>query len=372
MPGPLDDPELLALLLAGGEGRRLRPLTARIPKPLVAFGGSHRIIDFALANLAAAGFHSVHVAGPPELMESLPDWSRCWRNRGGLLAALPAPSGRYRGTGDAVRSARALICAKAPGIVAVLPSDHVYGCVFPAFVEAHRSRGNAVTLAVARAPGVESAQLGVVSLDDSGHLSSYREKPDAAALEERASCLVSTGIFLFDTDVLLEFLDGHAAPEDADWDFAPHLFPRERVATFVFENYWRDVGTIGAYWNAHMDLLRSGTVFDEPGLAWPDPPGTARPALRREGTSLLGAGCAACPGGVRRSVVAEGVTFGDEVNVEDSVLMSGVRVGAGARIQRAIVEGPNALPDGFDTDRDSWPRDPRGVAVIPAGTFPAA
>lgn len=343
----------LALLLAGGEGRRLRPLTDHRPKPLVSFGYTRRIIDFALDNLDSAGVPSVHLLGPDSLLDSLEEWKGRWAERGGVLSTLAPPSGRYAGTGDAVRSARGLIRSLAPDVVMVLPSDHVYHTVLSDVLREHRAGGNRITLVLARVPAVDAAQLGVVSRDESGRLVSCVEKPAPADLPEAGDCLVSTGIFLFETSALLEFLDSRPNPASADWDLAPNLFPPGDVAVLEVGCYWRDVGTIGAWWRAHMDFLESTSTIDET-------PSSSRTR------------------GIHRTVCAADVIVEAGALVDQCVLLSGVRVEAGARLRRVIIDGPNIVPAGFELDgsiaspNERWPRDPFGVIVIPAASFPPA
>jgi len=355
---------VFAFLLAGGEGRRLRPLTERLPKPLVPFGAAHRIIDFALANLDAAGVRSVLLPGPARLADDLADWRSLWTRAGGRLDVFPPPDARFAGTGDAAGRALDAIDAAAEDAIAVLPSDQVYGRCLPGVLEFHRRGRHRITLAVARVPLVEAAQLGVVTVTPDGRLAEYHEKPDVpeSHAADGGACLVSTGIFLFDPERLRAALRG--APP-GDLDLSPALFPPEEIAVCPIDTYWRDAGTIGAYWRAHMDLLDPGSGLDPADAAWPGPPGAPRAVHVTERNSLHARSCVACPDGVRRSVLGERVVVHPTAVVEESILLADVRVGAGARLTRVIVDGPNDVPEGTVLDGTD---DPAGARVIAAGT----
>jgi glucose-1-phosphate adenylyltransferase len=335
-----------ALVLSGGGGERLSVLTAERAVSAVPFGGKYRIIDFVLSNLCHSGAESVGVItqhAPISLHDHI-GAGRAWdldRRGGGVVIFQPYltrnQAGWYRGTADAIAQNWDAIAERRTDRVLVLSGDHVYRMDYRALLATHVEGRAAATLAVSRVPPQQTRRFGMVTFDPDGRLRSLVEKPERAVTP-----YASMGIYMFDTEVLGEWLRGHPVNLVLDV-IRPMIEAGERLLVHRFENYWEDVGTIGSYYRANLELLAG-----EPRLVLHDPrwPILTRdeerpPVLFLEGASvedsLIANGCRVA-GKVSRSVLFAGATVEAGAEVTESVVMSDAILAGGARVDRAIID----------------------------------
>ncbi len=389
---------VLAFVLAGGEGRRLAPLTSHLAKPAAPFHARHRLVDFALSNLSNSGVTAIEVLLQYEPQTLLWHLRRTWaadRAGSGLCVsthvggagAQPA----YRGTADAVRCYRDRITALAPDLVAVFSADHVYRMDVREMIAFHLACRADVSVSAIPVSVAEAHAFGVIGVDGAGRIRRFDEKPaHPAEIPGRPGVsLVSMGNYLFEPQVLLEALDATHAAGGVDFgrDLLPRLvrthrlmaydYARNRLASATSQPYWRDVGTIDAYFSAHMDMLGEAPPFHLGDERWP---------IRCHGgdeapETLAGAG----PEGARIGLGAElvdtvlrpGVEIASGASLARCIVAEGNRIGAGCRLRNVIVDAGNWLPDGlevgFDPQADGrrWPVSAGGIVVIPRGAFPA-
>ena len=342
--------QTLAMILAGGVGSRLNLLVRHRAKPAVPFGGMYRIIDFALSNAMNSGI--VHAAvltqyKPLSLMRHIgtgAPWDFVGRTR--TLKILPPRTGEkdsdwYRGTADAVRQNLDFIGAHPSRQLLILSGDHVYHMDYGRMVEHHRSTGAKVTVAMMEVPWEETHQFGIGITDERGRIVEWEEKPAKAR-----SNLASMGIYVFDTDYLIE-----ALTSTTEVDFGHHIIPMAMeegvLFAYPFRGYWRDVGTVRSYWEAHMEYVTPGSPVDpeawgictnleEEGMVSDRPPARIMPgATVRQ--ARLSPGCRVA-GRVERSVLSPGVVVEAGAQVTDSVLLHDCLVEAGARVHRTICD----------------------------------
>jgi glucose-1-phosphate adenylyltransferase len=393
-PRPQSLPETYALVLAGGRGSRLMGLTQRCAKPAVPFAGAHRIIDFVLANCLHSGVRRVGVLTQYRSQALIRHLSRAWAGAFDDLEVVPAQQqcgeGWYDGTADAVRQNLELLAEAAPSHVFVLGGDHVYRMDYRVMLEEHLCTGSQVTVAGLEVPLEEAVSLGVMAVDERGRVRSFDEKPARPVpLPGRPRrALASMGLYLFDTRVLVEALEHDAADPRSSHDFGrdviPALVAQGAVRTHRFERsavgpegspvYWRDVGTVDAYWAAHMDLLGLAPRLPLDDPRGPLPVGGARLAPARfEGgavevrDSLLNDGVTVGAARLVRAALGPGVRVADGARIEESVLLNGARVGRGAVLRRCVVEPHCTLPDGFVAGFDAGYDRQRGLHVTAGG-----
>ncbi len=344
--------ECIAMLLAGGQGSRLQPLTTNLAKPAVPFGGKYRIVDFPLSNCANSGIDTVGVLTQyqPLVLNEYIGNGQPWdldRSFGGVQILPPYQAKRggawYRGTANAVWQNRAFIERYSPKYVLVLSGDHIYRMSYRDMLEQHKRSGAECTIAVLPVPIEEASRFGILSADDEGVMTAFEEKP-----AEPKSNLASMGIYIFNTEYLLSHLRADDADESSQNDFGKNVIPAMlqgggKLCVYRFEGYWKDVGTLESLWQANMDLIGEQPAFDlyrGGGRIFSRSEG-ALPQFVGEGgaavDSIVSQGCRIF-GRVERSVLSPGVTVESGAVVSDSVLMSGVRVGAGACVTRAILD----------------------------------
>jgi glucose-1-phosphate adenylyltransferase len=347
---------ILALVLAGGEGGRLGPLTDERAKPAMPFAGVYRLIDFPLSNCHHSRFSDVWVLQQYEahsLSEYLAN-GRPWdldRTFGGLRVVQPytgdPESGFYEGNADAIYRNREAIDDFDPEVILVLSADAVYKLDYQAVVDEHRERGADLTLVTTEVPVEEAGRFGTVDVEADGRVRRFEYKP-----EEPTGGVVTTEVFVYESRVLLDTLSELAGGDGRLEDFGHELLPRlvEAGKTYAHDlgGYWRDVGTIESYWQAHMDLLGS-----EPKLHLDDPDwpiltmASQRPPARLERSaqvdeSLVSPGCAVA-GRVERSVLGPGVIVEAGAEVIESVVLDDARIAA--RVSRAIVDARAEVED---------------------------
>jgi len=341
---------VVAVLLAGGVGSRLNILVQYRAKPAVPFGGIYRIIDFTLSNIANSGISRVAVLTqykPLSLMDHIGDgsaWDLSGRVRG--IKILPPKTGEkdwdwYRGTADAVRQNIDFVAGAQFDEVLVLSGDHVYCMDYRPLVAFHRERKAQVTIGMLPVPWEETRHFGIGIVDKENRLIEWEEKPRKAR-----SNLASMGIYVFDRAYLVETLTSTKQE-----DFGKHIIPKAlaevEVYAYRFDGYWRDVGTVQAYWDANMDLLRpdSGLSPERSGITTnlaADEILHDRPPCRIGGhaavaNSLISPGCSIF-GKVENSVLSPGVVVEEGAEVKDSIVMHDTLVGKGAFLERCIID----------------------------------
>jgi len=343
-------PRVLALVLAGGAGSRMGPLTERRAKPALPFGGTHRLIDFPLSNCANSGIHDVWVVQQylPYALEDHLANGRPWdldRTSGGLLILQPFTGrdegGFHNGNADSLWHHHKLIAEFGADVVLVLSADAVYTLDYRDLVDDHLARDADVTM-VTTVVTEEAERFGVVATDGDGQVRDFWYKPDEAPTD-----VVTMEVFAYRPAALLETLDRLVEEDGEVSDFGDALLPAlvagGQAYEHRFEGYWRDVGTPESYWQAHQDLLDDVTDFDLDDRRWPiRTTGTHRqPARIGAGASvedsLVAPGCVV-HGRVVRSVLSPGVVVEKGAVVEDSVVLNEAVVRSGARVERAIVD----------------------------------
>ncbi len=403
---------VLTFVLAGGRGERLYPLTRDRAKPAVPFGGLYRIIDFTLSNCLHSELRHIFVLTQYKSL-SLErhlhlGWSLFSHAVGEFLITLP-PQQRvdehwYRGTADAIYQnwysiERFALDHGKPKSILILAGDHVYKMDYRVLLRFHEEKQADLTVAVISVPLAEAAgKLGVLAVEAGGRVVRFEEKPaePMPAPDNPSACWASMGIYVFNPEVLWRRLHEDAQDPSSSHDFGRDVITKmvgeDRVYAFPFElgnrndvPYWRDVGTLDAYWEAHMDLVSVVPKFNLYDRSWPihtyhepwPPAKTVHEEPGRTGmavSSLLSPGCIISGSQVVRSVISPGVKVNSYAYVEESVLLSGVEVGRGARIRRAIVDKWVKIPPGMEIghnleeDRKRFTVSEGGIVVIPKET----
>jgi len=376
--------QVFAIILAGGEGSRLRHLTQWRAKPAVPFGGKYRIIDFPLSNCVNSGIHRIAVLTQYKAQSLIRHLQRAWNflrhEVGEFVEIVPAQQrvGRewYLGTADAVAQNIDLIRRHDPKYVLILGGDHIYTMDYARMLISHIERGAQLTVAAIPVPLAEASSFGVMAVDATDRVVRFTEKPrDPEPIPDRPEmALASMGIYLFDTDYLLESLMADRERADSHHDFGRDILPRavaasDRVFAYRFVNeagkadYWRDVGTITSYWQANMDLCAIEPPLNLYDRNWPiwtyqaqRPP--AKFAFDDEGRrgmaidSLVSAGCILSGAVARRSVLFTNTFLHSYSQVEESVLLPNVDVGRHCRIRRAIIDKNCRIPPGTEIGYD--------------------
>jgi glucose-1-phosphate adenylyltransferase len=397
-------PRILGFILAGGRGERLQPLTKERGKPAVPFGGKYRIVDFVLSNFVNSGIHAVYALVQYKSQSLIEHLRVGWRF-GGLpdhfVIAVP-PQMRwgeqwYRGTADAVHQNLNLLRDFNPDIVMIFGADHIYRMDINQMLAYHVERDAQVTVAALPVPIEEASEFGIIEADADGRIAGFEEKPTRpkSMPGDASRALSSMGNYIFNRDILVETLIEDAR-RSTDHDFGrtiiPELFPYAGVFAYNFltndvpgakpheeQGYWRDVGTIGAYWQAHMDLLGAAPLFDLDNPQWPILTaaygGPAAHLIAGDVTdSLIGEGCHIANGTVRRSILGRGVRVGPGAVVEESIVMDHTIVGRNAHLRRVIADRYNVVADGdvvgVDHLRDAqrYQVDGSGIVVLPRGS----
>ncbi len=397
--------KVFGIVLAGGEGKRLMPLTVDRAKPAVPFGGGYRLIDFALSNLINSGLRQVVVLTQYKSHSLDRHVSQTWRLSGLLgsyVASVPAQQrlGKrwFSGSADAILQSLNLLLDEQPDIVVVVGADHVYRMDFAQMIEAHEASGAGVTVAAIRQPIAMADQFGVIEVDAArpDRIAAFREKPtDAIGLPDSpGEILASMGNYVFDADVLIDAVQRDGDKTDSNHDMGGDLIPdfvaRDDAAVYDLQRndvpgsterdryYWRDVGTIESYFEAHQDLIATLPVFNLYNTAWPifsqqlnSPPAKfvrdEKGALGNVIDSIVGLGCVVSGGHVERSVLSPWVTVGSAATVTDAVVFDRVAIGEGAVVQRAILDKNVVLDPGAVVGVDHDADRARGFTVTDSG-----
>ena len=402
---------VLGVILAGGRGERLFPLTQHRAKPAVPFGGRYRIIDFVLSNFVNSGILSIYVLTQFKAQSLLEHIDRGWRTSDflGEHFVIPVPAQMrsgddwYQGTADSVYQNLYLLERHSPRLVAVFGADHIYRMNVRQMIDEHQRNSADVTVAAIPAKIEEAFQFGVIEVDEDWRIMGFAEKPKRpkSIPGEPNSALVSMGNYLFNNDLLIEALNADATETASNHDFGrdmlPQLIKHRRVYAYDFRknrvpepskgeeaSYWRDLGTIDAYYDANMDLCSIDPSFNLYNRTWPlrtvgfaDPPakfvfdwkdrqGMAVNSIVAEGTIVSGSY-------VHNCVVGRNVRIHSYSQIEDSVIMDWVEIGRGCKIRNAIIDKANVIPSGtqigydLEKDRERYTVSPNGVVVLPRG-----
>ncbi|HSY24939.1 MAG TPA: glucose-1-phosphate adenylyltransferase [Polyangiaceae bacterium] len=406
-----DQSQILVMVLAGGEGKRLYPLTLDRAKPAVPFAGRYRIIDIVLSNFVNSGLSKIKVLTQYKSASLEEHIARNWRLAPVLdqfIEAIPAQqrTGKtwYRGSADAVWQCQHVIDDEKPELVCIFGGDHVYKMDVRQMITFHNETGADATVAAIPVPRAEARDFGVLEVNEAGRIVAFHEKvenpPTMPGNPEM--CLASMGNYIFKRDVLLQELALDENLEESHHDFGADILPglvKKGATVYAYDfatnrvpgeeqgrniGYWRDIGTIDAYWEAQMDLIEIHPQFNLYNFRWPirtgathDPP--AKFVFRDEAQARVGIatdsmvshGCIISGGRIHRSVLGVGCRVNSFSEVEESVLFERVRVGRHAKIRRAIIDKDVEIPSGtvigFDreADRQRFHVTERGTVVIP-------
>ncbi len=400
-------PKVLSVVLAGGEGKRLLPLTADRAKPAVPFGGHYRLIDFALSNLVNGGYRKIVVLTQYKSHSLDVHLSRTWRMSaimGNYVTSVPAQMRQgprwFLGSADAMFQNLNIIDDEQPDYIFVFGADHIYRMDPRPFLDAHIESGAGITVAALRSPRAEAHQFGVIHKDaNSNKIREFLEKPaDPPGLEDSPDeSLVSMGNYIFDTEVLKEALQHDSESSDTRHDIGGDIVPElvSRGEAYVYDfstnevpgdapstrGYWRDVGTLDSYFAANMDLVAPLPGFSLYNRDWPiltDHPSLPPVKMVRAGNRIPtmenvvianGSILSGCE--VRNSVLSTNVRVDEGAEVDQAVLLDEVQVGAGAVVRRAIVDKNVVIPPGEEIGVDPVADQARfhvsddGLVVIP-------
>jgi glucose-1-phosphate adenylyltransferase len=393
--------------MAGGEGSRLHPLTANRCKPAVPFNGKHRIVDFVLSNLVNSEIYSTYLLVQYKSQSLIEHVRQTWTMARFMpqqfITVVPPQmrNGRewFQGTADAIYQNIFLIESFRPDIVAVFGADHIYRMDVRQMIDFHVKTGAHATVATLPVPVGQSDQFGIVDTDDSHRIVEFMEKPRTARPMpgSRTHALASMGNYIFDADVLLEQL--HRMHEQHTSDFGKHILPNmvksHRLMAYDFDTnaiagvepyeehaYWRDVGTIDAYFEAHFDTLGAQPRFRMTNRQWPiyASPDQAESAQIENGVihrSVVGSGSIVDGATLDHAMLRRSVVVERSARLEHCIIMERSHIGQGAQVRRAIIDQDNHVPAGvrigFDAeeDRRRFHVTESGIAVVPAGYFPA-
>lgn len=408
----MSTPRIFGMVLAGGEGKRLMPLTADRAKPAVPFGGSYRLIDFALSNLINSGLRRIVVLTQYKSHSLDRHISMLWRMSpllGSYVASVPAQQRLgarwFSGSADAILQSMNLLSDEKPDIVVVVGADHIYRMDFEQMIQDHIKSGRGVTVAAIRQPKSIANQFGVVEVDakDPSKIAAFREKPsDPKGLPDSPDeVLCSMGNYVFSAKALVEAieLDGERADSKHDMggDIVPYFVSKEDAGVYDFTKneipgathrdhaYWRDVGTIDSYYESHMDLISVMPIFNLYNSEWPIhtqqvnlPPAKfvhdSEGNQGRTNDSIVSLGVVVTGGIVERSVLSPNVRVSSRSLITDSVIMDNVNIGRDCTVRRAILDKDVRVNDGaaigVDKERDlhrGFTVTDSGLTVVPKG-----
>jgi len=403
------EPKVIALVLAGGEGKRLWPLTRDRSKPAVPFGGVYRLVDFVLSNLVNGGYRRIAVLTQYKSHSLDRHLALGWSMSemlGNYITPVPAQMRRgphwFSGSADAIFQNFNILTDEQPDHVIVFGADHIYRMDPRQMVRQHIESGAGVTVAGIRVPIEEASDFGVMGTDEHGKITSFVEKPEhpEPVPGDPASAFVSMGNYIFDISVLREIIAVDAEDDDSKHDIGGDIIPAlvasgdahvydfdENIVPGQNERehgYWRDVGTLDAYYQANMDTIAVDPIFSYYNRRWPIfthrrqlPP--AKFVFDHEGRrgaayeSIVGVGVVVSGGTTRRSIISSDVRIHSYATVEDSILLQGVHIGRGAVVRRAIIDKNVEVPDGAQIgvdpvlDRERFTVTDGGLVVIGKG-----
>ncbi|ALC89578.1 glucose-1-phosphate adenylyltransferase [Bacillus sp. FJAT-18017] len=357
----MEKKKCVAMLLAGGQGTRLKQLTETIAKPAVPFGGKYRIIDFTLSNCTNSGIDTVGVLTQyqPMLLNSYIGIGSAWdldRTDGGVTVLPPFSESAdvkwYTGTACAVYQNLNYLRQYDPEYVLILSGDHIYKMNYEDMLQYHIARNADVTISVVEVPRAEASRFGIMNTGSDMQVLEFEEKP-----ENPKSTLASMGIYIFNWEVLKNSLESDYSNPNSSHDFGKDIIPslvkgQEQVYAYPFSGYWKDVGTVESLWEANMDLLDENCpldLFDHGWRIYSVNPNQPPQFISSDATimeSLINEGCT-IEGDIVRSVVFQGVSVGNGAYIKDSVIMPEAIIGKNTSIERAIVPANMKVPDGM-------------------------
>ena len=395
--------KILAIVMAGGEGSRLHPLTAERSKPSVPFGGRYRIVDFVLSNLLNSGILSIYLLVQYKSQSLIEHVRRAWLlapNAPRQFVTVVPPQWRmgpdwFQGTADAVYQNLNLIHDYEPDLVAVFGADHIYRMDVIQMIGFHRQKCADVTVAALPVPIEQASSFGIIEADMDGRICGFEEKPERAKPipgdPERA--YASMGNYIFNAGILIRALNNahHREEHDFGRHVLPSLMETQRVFAYDFANnsvpgikpyeeqaYWRDVGTIEAYYDAHRDLLGLEPRFDLFNTQWPTHSGpyqgpVANICAGEIVRSKIGGGSLVNGARIKNCVIRREVMIEPDVELEDCIIMDYCVIHRGNRLRRVIVDRHNVIEAGtdigydLDKDRERYHVSPSGIVVVPRG-----
>ncbi len=352
--------DCVAMILAGGQGSRLGALTKNVAKPAVPFGGKYRIIDFPLSNCVHSGIDTVGVLTqyqPLELNTYIGNGNP-WdlnRSHGGAYVLPPYQSAQagewYKGTANAIYQNLGFLEGFSPKNVLILSGDHIYKMHYGELLKRHKQTGAAATIAVMPVPWEEASRFGIMNVNDEGEIVEFEEKP-----AEPKSNLASMGIYIFDYQVLKKYLTDDERNPESDNDFGKNIIPTmlangEKMVSYRFEGYWKDVGTVQSLWEANMDLIDNPPKFDINDRKWIIYSRNMALAPHYVGkgakitNSTVTEGCTIC-GTVDHSVIFGAVEIGEGAVVKDCVVMPGAKIGKNAVVEKTVIGANAVIGDG--------------------------
>lgn len=354
--------KVVAMLLAGGQGSRLKSLTYTIAKPAIPFGGKYRIIDFPLSNCTNSGIETVGVLTQyqPHVLHEYIGLGTPWdldRHNGGVTMLPPYAEidgiKWYAGTASAIYQNISFLQSCDPEYVLILSGDHIYKMDYELLVDYHKEHEADVTISVLEVPWEEASRFGVINVNDEMDVLEFDEKP-----ENPKSNLASMGVYVFKWEKLKEYLETDNVDEESSHDFGKDILPAmlqkgEKMVAYPFKGYWKDVGTVDSLWEANMDLLdlNSGLNLHDPGWRiFSSNPQLPPQVINETGNvqgSMVNEGCV-ISGEVLKSVIFQNVMVEEGASVSESVIMSGVTIGKNVKLHRAIVPPRLDVPEGFE------------------------
>lgn len=367
--------KILVMILCGGKGERLYPLTKDRAKPSVPFLGSYRIIDFSLSNSLNSGLRKIALLTQYKSLSLerhiFHGWNIFHSESGSFIISLPA-QGRvsehwYENTADAVFQNIYTIQQEKPEVILVLSGDHIYRADYRDIIKFYLDKKADAVILAKVVPRAGASRFGVVAVDKDQRITEFLEKPaqPPPLPWDKKSSLISMGVYLFRTDILVKALIQDAKNPESSHDFGkdviPRLIKKARIFGYLFEGYWEDIGTIDAYWKANMAFLSASPPFSPDESSWPirtykaqhGPTFTLRGDIKK---SIISSGCRLYGGTIRNSIISPGVSIAPGARIQDSILLEGVQVGKGAQLRRAIVDKFSQIPDrfviGFDINED--------------------
>lgn len=371
--------ECIAMILAGGQGSRLYDLTSQTAKPAVTFGGKYKIIDFTLSNCINSGIDTVGVLTqyqPLALNEYIVNGA-AWdldRMRGGL-SLLPPYQGIndndwYRGTANAVYQNLNFINKYSPDYVLILSGDHIYNMDYSEMLKMHIKSEAVCTIGTLNVSLNDASRFGICNLNDNGYIYQFEEKP-----KQPKSTLASMGIYIFNTETLIEYLNADNADETSSNDFGKNIIPNlinngESVYAYVFSGYWKDVGTIPSLWEANMDLLgeqpkfslvsKNFRIYSKNKARPPHYIGSDAEIVN----SLISEGCV-IKASIKNSVLSGGVIVEEGAEIVDSVIMEDVKIESGAKVFSSIIDTGAIIHSGVIVGTPNARKE--SITVIPSG-----